>query len=98
MIQTQATEPGLLDLFVCRGRSHSKDGIWIVGTRGIQAGEEEGCPGSDLLRGEPSTFRHLPRVFEQLRSLSPADLYEEGDELVPVRTDRRCIGNRIAVG
>jgi hypothetical protein len=52
MIQTQATEPGLLDLLTCCGRIDPKDGIRVIGAWGIQTGEEETGIRRNLIRGE----------------------------------------------
>jgi hypothetical protein len=98
MIQTQATEPGFLDLLTCCGRIDPKDGIRIIGARGIEAGQEETGLRRNLIRGESSTLSHLCDVRAKFGPLPLADLCEKGDKPLPVRTDGRCIGNRVTVG
>jgi hypothetical protein len=65
MIETQATEPGLFDLLTRCGRSNPKDGIRVIGARGIQTSEEESRPGCDIWRGESLTLRHQPDVLDK---------------------------------
>jgi hypothetical protein len=98
MIETEAAQPRGSNLFRRGCRGNPEDGVGIIGTRGVQACQEETGPRRKLIRGEPSTLSHLCEMWAKFRPLPLADLYEQGNELLPLRTDGRGVGKRITIG